>query len=337
VLVEALTLIVPKKVLDISYPGGTDAYLQSLLDLERPPRFVCGAESKLTNASFYDFEHLMPAVKLLEQHSIVVSDDGAFVEAAIIAQGIGPKLECWWLEWREHAQGFTYAWQTGTDPGDMAAPKGWTPEQSRSLTRYDLRDEEGRGFKLGGDEKGETWLDLQTGYVIDGLPVRSERTDMPSSGGALSPTLPPLMPVVLAAIESEGSEATQISNHVVALETTGEYAHYRIVLSVNDETRVVACTCQFPIRIPAERRATVAELLNRINYEMAIGTLYVDMDGGSLFARTAIDVEGGDLTPKMAVNLMGGAAGACELSFQRVMGAAFGDTDSGEVSSTLFD
>lgn len=36
VLIEALTLVVPKQVLDVGYPGGTDAFLQALRELENP-------------------------------------------------------------------------------------------------------------------------------------------------------------------------------------------------------------------------------------------------------------------------------------------------------------
>lgn len=132
VLIEALTLVVPKRVLDVSYPGGTDAYLRELLHLERPPRFVCNGDPALVNISFYDPPHVAPAQEMLRRYGIVEVDDRRFVEMAIVDQRFGPTMPCHWLEWRRHAEGFTYAWLAGTDPGDMAAPRDWAPETAWS-------------------------------------------------------------------------------------------------------------------------------------------------------------------------------------------------------------
>src|ERR1043166_9882142 len=64
VLIEALTMVVPRRVLDVSYPGGPGAFLQALAGLERPPRFVCDGDPELVAASFHDQPHLRPAYEL---------------------------------------------------------------------------------------------------------------------------------------------------------------------------------------------------------------------------------------------------------------------------------
>jgi hypothetical protein len=170
VLIEALTLVVPTINLDISYPGGSDAFLQAMLDLERPPRFVCNADPDLVNISFYDPQHADPAEQLLTSCLIGLDHKSlTMVDFAWVDQHFGPSMPTPWLEWRRHEDGFTYAWRVYTDPGDMAAPVDWTPECSSRLVRTDFRDMK-CAFPLQRTDDHEIWLDLETGQQIIGLP-----------------------------------------------------------------------------------------------------------------------------------------------------------------------
>ena len=108
VLIEALTMVVPRRVLDVSYPGGPGAFLQALAGLERPPRFVCEGDPELVAASFHDRRHLEPAYDLLEEY-LICSDGKEFVELALVREGQGPPLPCEWLKWKNHEDGFTSA------------------------------------------------------------------------------------------------------------------------------------------------------------------------------------------------------------------------------------
>ena len=168
VLIEAITLVIPKLVLDLSWPGGSDAFLDGTLKLDRPPRFVCDGDPHLANVSFYDPDHASPVHRMLIEGGLIEVDDRQFVDFAFVDQRYGPAMPCPWLEWKRHPDGFTFAWKAGTDPGDMAAPDDWTAERSRSMTRTDARDT-GRLFKLAEEEEFETWLDLLTGQIHEGL------------------------------------------------------------------------------------------------------------------------------------------------------------------------
>jgi hypothetical protein len=150
VLIEALTMVVPRRILDVSYPGGTGSFLQALAALERPPRFVCDGDPELVAASFHDQRHLEPAYDLLEEY-LICSDGKEFVELALVQEGQGPPMPCGWLEWKNHEDGFTFAWHAGGEPGMLAAPERWTPEWSQVLPRgaRDVRDEPGRAMRLG--------------------------------------------------------------------------------------------------------------------------------------------------------------------------------------------
>jgi hypothetical protein len=172
VLIEALTLVVPKVVLDVSYPGGSDAFLDALLHVAQPPRYICNGDEHLINASFYDPEHIRPAERMLQAQGVIGVDGGKFIEFACLDQRFGPTMPCDWLDFRRHRQGFSYAWLRGSSPGDMAAPDGWTAEQSKRLVRRDIRDEAGRCLLLASENGLETWIDFATGEVSESLPQR---------------------------------------------------------------------------------------------------------------------------------------------------------------------
>ncbi len=182
VLIEALSLVIPKKVLDVSYPGGTDSFVEDALKLDKPPRYVCHGDAHLVNLSFFDVNHVEPLEQRLVGHGIVIADGDRFFELAFVDQHFGPIMPCDWLEWRRHSEGFTCAWLAGTEAGDMATPADWTLEHSRDLVRHDIRDEPGRCIMLADEGGLETWLDFETGRLERGLPQRDENPLIASGG-----------------------------------------------------------------------------------------------------------------------------------------------------------
>jgi hypothetical protein len=172
VLIEGLTLVVKKLQLEIGYPGGASAFLEATLELEKPPRFACTGDEWLVHLGFYDPDHITPCLQLLYDHGLVAVDEGEFVDMAFIDQHHGPTMPCSWLEWKRHDDGFTLAWIAGTDPSEMVVYEGWTPENSRSMVRFDVRDDPDRMPSSRMSNGLETVLDLKTGHVIEALPHR---------------------------------------------------------------------------------------------------------------------------------------------------------------------
>lgn len=364
VLVEALTLIVPKKVLDVSYPGGHEAFMEAMLELERPPRFVCGLDPHLVNVSFYDPDHLTPAADMLVRHGVVPVDDDRFYELAYVDQKFGPTMPCAWLEWRQHRDGFTYAWLAGTEPGDMATPVGWTPEQSRQLVRHDVRDEPGRCMRIAEEEGLETWLDFETGRIDRGLPHRDEAAMADTPRGAASepagdqpgsqvatgapPTstesttalgeMPseqpdgkqgdgpgePLMPMVLAALEERGWKYEVMGPEAVHARVRHPRSTYDVFVTIDDTLRLVCCYCMLPVHVPADRRAAVADLINRINWPLVLGCLEMDPDDGEVRYRASVDVEGGQFAPRMLNNMLSMGLHTLDRYHEAVMRVVFG-------------
>jgi hypothetical protein len=354
VLIEALTLVVRQLDLDLRYPGGTDAFLEATLALERPPRFACNADRHLVNLSFYDPGHLEPAVALLRSHGFADVEDGKVVDMAYVEQRFGPTMPCDWLAWREHRDGFTCAWLAGTEPGDMAAPDDWTPERSRAMIREDIRDDAENMIKLADEDGIETWLDLSTGKQLIGLGHR----EAPESGGTVTAsdsrhrpattrdsfdTTPiehdtrdmheqpasDLLSVVRAAlaareVEHAVTEAGDDSPAAVTFPLRGDHTVYEFLVSIDEPIDLVVCCARIASRVPEARRPAVCELLTRINYALRIGSFEMDLRDGELIFRTAIDVEGGTLTPKMADSLVAISISTFEHWFPTIMRVVYG-------------
>lgn len=355
VLVEALSLVIRRITLDISYPGGADAFLAAMCVEDCPARRLC-SDDKLVSVSFFTPDDVTTVVNSLRELGIVELEGNSFHELAVIDQREGPTLPCDWLEWRQHRDGFTYAWLAGTEPGDMAAPADWTAEQSRSLTRSDRRDEPGRMLKLGEDGEMETWLDFRTGAVTTGLKRLAER----SGGGnrrdageqeigedAMAKREPwessdeddedigaeGLLGVVMAMLVEREIDHRIVSEDSVGGRIRTDKAAYELFITVDEPRACVFCYLVFPTRAPEHRRQAVAALIARANWRLASGSLDLDFSDGDVRFRCAVDVEDGVLTPKMLENIV--SAGVWTLdtyhdALVRVMiageepGAAFG-------------
>jgi hypothetical protein len=124
VLIADYTLVVRRQALDGSYPGGAERYVRTLLELDVPPQFVCN-DANLVSASFATPSALHSAHRWAQVFGIRAQ--------MRVDQIVGPDRECEWLEWKRESSVLTHAWLAGTDPGDIAAPKGWAPREHRII------------------------------------------------------------------------------------------------------------------------------------------------------------------------------------------------------------
>ncbi len=300
VLVEALTLVVQRLSLEMSYPGGTDAFLNAALSLDTPPRFICSADPQLVNLSFYDPKHVEPAVALLRDHGMIEVEDRKAIDFAYIDQRTGPTMPCDWIEWKQHRDGYTYAWVAGTKPGDMAAPEDWTPERSRDMVRSDIRDEDGRLYRLASEEGVDTYLDLTTGEQIQSLAgdYAPAAEDSPA----------PMAEAIRAAFASVGWTRFHEDGDVVTLELLGAAAVYSCRYFMAQPQQTLVCCTRSPLLVPKRERRKVMEFITRANYGFLFGAFELSLDEGQLFFRTACDVEGGSLSGPMVCNLASAGA-----------------------------
>ncbi len=329
VLVEALSLVVPRLTLDVSYPGGSDAFLQDMCDPACPARLVC-ADDSLVSASFLSpNDALVVSAKLVEL-GLVELDENHFYDLAYVDQHHGPTMPCNWLEWKRHRDGFTYAWLAGKEPGDIAAPVEWTPEQSRRLVRSDIRDEPGRAFRLAAEDGLETWLDFKSGEVTVGLPQRDPETETNDAESKAMPMMPlSLMDTVTLAFDEAELKYLRLDENSLSALVTGAAA-YTCGFFVDDATQQVTCLLLFGSRAPGGRRSAVAEALVRANYSLHVGGFDLDFSDGEVRFRVGIDIEGGTLTTLMVRNMIGVAVASCNRYHDAIMAVMFGGADPAE-------
>ena len=163
VLIEAFSLVVPRRLLYLGFVGGIEAFE---IELSRPSaenRSVC-ADAHLVSVSFFTREAAGRMAAALTSAGLVESQRGVYADFAILDQQSGPLLECHWLEWTMEPAGHTCAWLSDAERGELAAPLGWDPIQSRRL--LPSRTGSQGDVLLLSDENGvETWLNLRTGRI----------------------------------------------------------------------------------------------------------------------------------------------------------------------------
>lgn len=315
VLIEALTVVVPRSALDASFPGGAAAYIAAGAAPESPARFAV-ADEHLTAVSFLAPEEATRLIDSLLELGLVESDDNVPGDIAFVDQHYGPSTECPWLEWQRHDDGYTLCWLSGTEPGEVAVPAEWSPAQSIALVRHDIRDEPGRMMRLAEEDGLEIWLDFKTGRQIAAVPQAVRE-----GGGQEEPEPGPatkgkrrrrkratsIMATMRRALEEQGWRYAVVEEApLVAFNVAGERATYPCWGAANDDTEQCTAFVVFPHRVPEHKRPVAAELLTRINYGLAIGNLEMDFADGELRFRASIDVEGGRLSTRMVLTMFTG-------------------------------
>jgi len=333
VLVEALSLIIPRKVLDVSYAGGTDAFLEAMCEPSCPSRLVC-SDDKLASVSFYNSEDADVVTAQLLELGLVEVDDNRFYDMAFVDQRSGPTMPCDWLNWEQHKEGFTYAWLAGDEPGDLSAPADWTPEQSRRLVRTDVRDEPGRMLQLADEDGIETWLDFNTGAMYKGLLHRGQELSPtePNEVRPVSATVTELLSVTRATLDGFEWRYTQVNENVLALNITG-VAMYSACFAIDETVRQMAFFLVFAARTPQERRVAIAEALTRANYGLQLGSFEMDFTDGEIRFQVAVNVEGSTLTQAMIGNMIAAGMTTCDTYHDAIMRVMFsGDEPSAAIA-----
>jgi hypothetical protein len=326
VLVEALSLVIRHSVLDISYPGGTHAFVQRMRDPSVPCRCVC-SDDTLVSVSFFGADDATVVGSELLALGIVAMDDDRFYELAFIDQAKGPTMPCDWIEWQKHEAGYTSCWLAGTEPEPLHAPDNWTPEQSRRLTFHDVRSEPGRCMKLADEPDGhEVWLDFETGKIAPGDPldpVTESEIEQPTSSAPEGM----LLSTIRAMLDAQQFQYQAIGTNSLTSTFHNEHGVYTILFSAWDATAIVTLWGAYGSNIPENRRVPIAEALTRINFLLSLGNFELDFSDGELHFRIGIDVEDGRLSEKMLSNMLCCTLHAMERFHVALMRIAFGDIE----------
>lgn len=133
VLAEAISVVAPIPVLEERFPGGLAGY-RSLV----PNGQFC-ADEHLTRVGFMSPSDVARWVGILTEHGLepvrgeTENTWGTWTDYAVVDQFDGPTRPCPWIAFEKSADGYSFCWLAGTEPGALASPVGWTADSSRSM------------------------------------------------------------------------------------------------------------------------------------------------------------------------------------------------------------
>jgi hypothetical protein len=78
---------------------------------------------------------------------------------------------------------------------------------------------------------------------------------------------------------------------IVRLGVSCQHGAFEVIIHVLDDIDVVKCFSIFPIRVPEESRAAVAEYLTRANYGLMFGNFEMDYSDGEVRFRTSMNTD----------------------------------------------
>lgn len=114
-----------------------------------------------------------------------------------------------------------------------------------------------------------------------------------------------------------------------ALAFRGDCADWRVIVDTAESatTRRVLIYSIFPFRVPAARRAAVAEFMARSNYELSLGNFELDAKDGECRFRTSADVVDGEMTGAIIKRLLDVNLYVSEHTLPTLLGVAFGTAE----------
>jgi hypothetical protein len=160
VLAEAISVITPIEVLDAKYPGGLAAYRRDC------PNATYCADTRLTRVGFMVPDDVRHYVEQLAARGLTHIRGGKAVDLVVVDQFQGPTTPCDWIEGGRHPGGYSAVWASGTDPGTLAHPSGWTAEHSKGMLFTSNDEVSERLLRLGMTGRLDTFLDFRTGREV---------------------------------------------------------------------------------------------------------------------------------------------------------------------------
>jgi hypothetical protein len=303
ILIEAVCLVVPRLVLDVSFPGGTDALLAHCIANENVRYAI--ADAHLVSVSTLDPQSISPLVDQLIDLGIVGSEDGTRAgEFVFVDMLTGPALPCDWLGITLHPHGFAFAELVGYPVCAFETPQGWTLLESWVLSRTDIRDGGPDAIMpLGISDGVETIVDLTSGRLVTGTPERSPVEHVPIDGGLRgAPAADERWMAAHRAFVTHGVPHqiltdTQSIAALFALSDLGpddstEYrnAFLRVVIGPAESANTLQCEAILPLRLSSEIAAAVRSLVEyesveRYGWSQFASEIRHDLDTGTMSVR----------------------------------------------------
>lgn len=90
----------------------------------------------------------------------------------------------------------------------------------------------------------------------------------------------------------------------VRLAVQGRSGTWMTAVLVREEEEQVLVYSVPPFKVPAGKRAEVAELVTRANFDLILGNFELEWDEGEVRFKTSLDIEGDELSPALFERLL---------------------------------
>ncbi len=293
ILIEALSIVIPRSVLDARHPNGSRGYIDGAVARGVPFRYAL-ADEHIVVMSVLAPDVALEEARQLAEHGIVIVDERECDDGAFVDQYDGPTAPCAWLRWERDPRGHSCAWHADAEKGELIAPLGWTPDRWQTLQPFDPREEPGRAMLLARESGVETWIDFRTGHLI---------------ATSAEPVAPrgPIFRAVLAPLDQLGwASLVRARASVVDWSLTMRSATFVCSATVDEDARSLVVRIWFPDRVPPDRRAAAGEFALRANCRLSIGSVELDPESGAMCVRTGCCFQGTESIDAMIRNLVHG-------------------------------
>jgi len=169
VLAEGFSVIVRRSTIENDVPGGIETYGQLI-----PNRTFC-ADQYLTRVGFLDWEEANKFLARLRAFGLTHHNVDEGPDVGVLHQDEGFLGVVPWLEWHRDQTGLSIAWLTGTQPGELATPVGWS--HNSALRYIENAEAPSRLIPLEAMPDHAAFLDSASGEVLYGLKSASASTD----------------------------------------------------------------------------------------------------------------------------------------------------------------
>lgn len=130
-------------------------------------------------------------------------------------------------------------------------------------------------------------------------------------------------------------EAEVGGNPVLAMNFRGDSGSWLCVAQPREEQQQALFYSVLESKVPAEKRAAVAEFLTRANWGLILGNFELDYNDGEVRYKTSIDIEGGELKPQMLKNLVYFNVLTMNRYMAALMSIVFGSASPAEAIATV--
>lgn len=129
--------------------------------------------------------------------------------------------------------------------------------------------------------------------------------------------------------ESDQHFQTQDENSLIFAEILGVDGTWTAIIQItdDDEIRRVAIHAHLPPLIPECNRLKVAELITRINYDLAVCDFEMGMDNGDVLLKSLLDLADGQLTNAMFERMYELSILTMNKYYAKILSAGFGELE----------